>query len=130
MTPQLSAVVVAYDSMEHIRSCLGSVARDRTEVVLVDNASPADEAGLACAEFPGTKVIRLPRNAGFARAANAGIRAAASPWILLLNPDAWAIGNAVARLTSFAATHPRIAAAGPRLLDPRAAPRGRPCAPR
>ena len=92
MTPQLSAVVVAYDSMEHIRSCLGSVARDRTEVILVDNASPADEAGLACADSRH-QVIRLPRNAGFARAANAGIRAAASPWILLLNPDAWAIGT-------------------------------------
>jgi GT2 family glycosyltransferase len=38
-------------------------------------------------EFPYIRAVRLPRNAGFARAANTGIQSASFPFIILLNND-------------------------------------------
>ena len=49
---------------------------------------------------------------------NAGMSAAARPFTLLLNSDAWVVGDAVERLAAYLDAHPRVAVAGPRLQNP------------
>ena len=61
-------------------------------------------------------IERLPRNAGFGSAANVGVAATTGRWVLLLNPDAWPIGDGVEQLVEFAAARPRLGAAGPLLF--------------
>ena len=49
---------------------------------------------------------------------NTGMRLASGRYFLLLNSDAWAVGDAVEQLTAFADQHPEAAVVGPRLLNP------------
>jgi GT2 family glycosyltransferase len=60
---------------------------DRAEVVVVDDASTDGGAGYVENRFPHVRVLRLHRNAGFARACDHGIRAARGRIVVLLNTD-------------------------------------------
>ena len=113
----VSIVIVTYNSAEYLGRCLAAVG-DGAEVVVVDNASLDGGAELIRRDFPDVNVIEQPRNSGFGTAANVGASAASSRWILLLNPDAWPMDDAVERLVEFAERQPGLGAAGPVLLNP------------
>jgi len=57
-------------------------------------------------------------NAGMGGGNNAGMRGASGDYFLLLNSDAWVVGDAVERLSAFADAHPEAAVVGPRLSNP------------
>jgi hypothetical protein len=111
-----SAVVVTYNALPWLERCLESVRG--LETVVVDNGSTDGTVELVRGSFP--EAILLEReNRGLAAGWNAGLAAAASPrYYLLLNADAWLVGDALERLVAFADAHPRAAAVGPRLLNP------------
>jgi GT2 family glycosyltransferase len=111
-------VVVAYNSGELLRRCLAALGSESGEVVVVDNASPQADARAACAEFPHVRLIERATNDGFGTAANAGAAATSGRWILVLNPDAWPLGDALSRLVECAEGRPGLGAAGPLLFDP------------
>ena len=113
----LSTVIVAYNSGEFLRRCLAAVGSGHGDVVVVDNGSPAGETGVLCDAFPEVRLIERPRNDGFGSAANAGVAATTGRWVLLLNPDAWPVDDAIERLVEFAETRPGLGAAGPLLFD-------------
>src|SRR5690348_4667365 len=86
----LSIVIPTHRRTDLLRACLAAVSRHApagTEVIVVDDASPGAAAGAAAETFAGVRVLRLPRRAGFARAANAGIRASRGDVVELLNDD-------------------------------------------
>ena len=56
------------------------------EVLVVDNGS--SDASLSVLAERDVRVLALPRNTGFAGGANAGVRAAARPYVVVLNSDA------------------------------------------
>jgi N-acetylglucosaminyl-diphospho-decaprenol L-rhamnosyltransferase len=114
----ISVVVVSYNAREHLVRCLEAVAGDEHEVIVVDNASTDGSRELVRERFPSVRLIELPENRGFGAANNVGMEAATSEWFLLLNPDAWPIGDAVERLAAFAAEQPEAAVIGPRLRNP------------
>ncbi|MGH9614293.1 MAG: glycosyltransferase family 2 protein [Bryobacteraceae bacterium] len=60
-------------------------SRPPDEIVIVDNGS--EDASIRIAGAIGARVIRLPRNMGFARAVNEGIRANEYDWIAVVNND-------------------------------------------
>ena len=55
---------------------------------------------------------------GFGAGCNVGWRAASSPYVLFLNPDARMLPEAVSRLAEQAEKHPEAGALGPRLVTP------------
>lgn len=57
------------------------------EVILVDNASKKDEAGIIQKRYPHVKVIRSEKNLGFAGGNNLGIKVAKGKYIFLINND-------------------------------------------
>ena len=57
-------------------------------------------------------------NRGLAVGWNRGIRETSGDYVLILNADAWALGDAVARLVAFADAHPDAAVVAPRLRNP------------
>ena len=88
---ELSIIFVNWNSSEYLRESVRSIYQHTHgvtfEVIVVDNASTHDDLGAFEREFPAARVIRSPRNAGFAAANNIGFTASAGDCVLLLNPD-------------------------------------------
>jgi GT2 family glycosyltransferase len=124
--PQLSIVIVTFNSAADITRCLESLTtappRTSHEIIVVDNASSDGTADLIRAQWPQVRVVDAGGNIGFARANNLGIRLASGPLVLLLNPDTVVNGTAVDGLTACLDQHPGIAAVGPRIVDGRGRP--------
>jgi N-acetylglucosaminyl-diphospho-decaprenol L-rhamnosyltransferase len=119
--PRLTIIIVSFNSAADIGTCLESIpaaARDTAhEVTVVDNASADGTAALVRERWPHVRVIDAGDNLGFARANNLGIRATAGELVLLLNPDAVPADRAIDRLVAVLDAMPRVAVAGPRIVD-------------
>ncbi|MGQ0552739.1 MAG: glycosyltransferase [Planctomycetota bacterium] len=89
--PDVSLVVVNWNTRELLRECLLSLGRCATgtqnEVLVVDNASRDGSAELVRREFPGVRLIANERNLGFAAACNQGLSQSQGRYVLLLNAD-------------------------------------------
>jgi N-acetylglucosaminyl-diphospho-decaprenol L-rhamnosyltransferase len=113
-TSDVSVVVVTYNSARWIERCLESVRG--YETIVVDNGS-TDETLAIVQRFPDVRVLEQ-ENVGMGGGNNAGMRVASGRYFLLLNSDAWVVGDAVEQLARFADQHPDAAVVGPRLLNP------------
>jgi GT2 family glycosyltransferase len=114
----LSVVVVTYNSSRWLERCLESVTGRGHEVVVVDNASTDGSPELVRRRFPEVRVVELDRNLGYGGANNVGFQVTEGEYVLVLNPDAWALDGAVQRLLQAADAAPWAALVGPRLLRP------------
>lgn len=112
----ITAIVVSFDSAQVLPACLSALAGERIEAIVVDNAS--GDASVEIAERHGAQVLRNARNEGYGRANNRGARAAATPFILIVNPDLEVQPGAVAALLAAAEAYPDAAAFAPRLVEP------------
>jgi len=110
----LGVVIVTHNSEAVIGKCLASLAQADAEVVVVDNAS-ADNTCRRVLEARGAALIANPWNRGFAAAANQGIGALETPYVLLLNPDAEILSGLDALMA--ACSEPGVAAACGKLVD-------------
>jgi GT2 family glycosyltransferase len=114
-------VVVNYRSYEELTRCLASIERDRgafARVIVVDHESDLAAAAGVSARFPWVELVQRATNEGFATGVNLGVARGRADYLLLLNPDCVAGGDAVERLVAFAAEHIDIAVVGPRILNP------------
>jgi len=111
----VAVVVVTYNAMPWIEQCLASIAAYDT--VVVDHGSTDGTLELVRERFPKVRLVEQ-ENLGLGAGWNRGIRETAGDYVLILNADAWAVDDAVARLAAFADAHPRAAVVGPRLLHP------------
>lgn len=85
---------------------------------MVDNASDDGTVEMIRAEFPGTRLIALERNLGFAGGVNLAAESAGGEHLLLLNPDTVVHEGAVASLVAFARERPGAGLYGGRTLKP------------
>ncbi|MCC5897655.1 MAG: glycosyltransferase [Phormidium sp. BM_Day4_Bin.17] len=90
--PCCSFIIVNYNGLNYLHSCLESVyrldyPRDRLDVILVDNGSQDDSLSIVEQEFPEVRCFRNHRN-NFAGALNLGIQEAQGDYIAFLNNDA------------------------------------------
>jgi N-acetylglucosaminyl-diphospho-decaprenol L-rhamnosyltransferase len=113
--PDAAVVVVTFDALPWIERCLESVSR--APVVVVDSGSRDGTVEFVRTHFPKTKVVQV-ENRGLGAAWNVGLRETQSRYVLLLNADAWLVGDALGRLVEFADGNRRAAVVGPRLLNP------------
>lgn len=120
----LSIVVLNYNTRDHLRACLtaleaevSSMEKD-AEVFVVDNASSDGSAEIVEAEFGWVRLIRSPRNGGFAYGNNQALRQTRGNAILLLNPDALMPPGGLARMLDLLRAHPEAGIIGPKLLRP------------
>lgn len=114
--PVVTAIVVAFDSAHALPECLDALRAEGVPVIVVDNAS-ADES-VALAERMGAKVFRQARNEGYGRANNAGVRAAGTEFVLIVNPDVTVEEGAVAALLDAARRHPDAGLLAPQIVEP------------
>lgn len=108
--PQVTVVIVTYNSSEHIAACIDSALAelpdDDSEVVVLDNASADGTADLVEQRWPQVRLIRSPDNLGFARACNRAAATSSSRFVLLLNPDAVMLPGCLAALLDLARRRP------------------------
>jgi GT2 family glycosyltransferase len=105
---------VTYNAAPYIEQCLSSVAG--RETVVVDHGSTDRTVPLVREKFPHVRLVQQ-ENLGLASGWNRGIRETTAPWVLILNADAWAVGDGVERLLGFAESRPDAGMVGPKLLN-------------
>jgi N-acetylglucosaminyl-diphospho-decaprenol L-rhamnosyltransferase len=121
-TPFAGVVIVNHNTREHLRGCLSAVsAAGSEETIVVDTDSTDGSADLVRREFPAVELIEV-ENRGYGAAANAGLRRSRRPYVLLLNADTRPDGRALAALSAYLERHPRVAVAGPLVVDERGTP--------
>lgn len=119
--PQLTVIIVNWNVRELLRTCLCSMLSELDasgEVVVVDNASSDGSAEMLRADFPQVRLIANADNVGFGAANNQALAMSEAAYVLFLNPDTDVRPGAIGRLLSFMEERPRVACAGPRLLNP------------
>lgn len=104
LAPHLSIVIVSWNTRAILKKCLDSIfehlANVSFEVIVVDNASTDDSAGMVASLFPSIHLIRNEQNAGFGQANNQGMHAAGGDWYLLLNSDTFLVDGSIAQLVN------------------------------
>lgn len=119
--PDLSVVIVSYNTRELLRNCLlslrASVGLD-LEVIVVDNASSDGSADMVSAAFPEVILLAQTLNTWFCGGNNIGIEAANGDFALLLNPDTEVASDALALIHRFLLENPAYVGATAQLAYP------------
>lgn len=115
----MAAVVVSYNTREHLRMCLRSLADAGVEhVVVVDNGST--DGSRPVVEAAGCTWVDAGANLGYGGAANLGGAHPATTgaeFLLVCNPDLVVLPGAVDTLVAALAAEPGVGAVGPRLSN-------------
>ncbi len=112
-----SVIIPCLNGLSDTRRCLLSLRR-RTrhpyEVIVIDNGSSDGTSGyVRSLKDPAIKLIRNPRNLGFAAAINQGMAAARGQYFVWLNNDTVVTEGWLERLVACAERHARTGAVGP-----------------
>lgn len=117
-------IIVSYNTQSLLFACLDSMLRPESsgdlamEVVVVDNASTDGSPAMVRSRFPSVLLVETGYNAGYAKAANAGIAASRGRYVLLLNSDVEVLGGALEEMHRTLERAPEAAVIGPQLLNP------------
>lgn len=120
MSPAVSIVIVNSNGAGVLPACLAAVqaqTRRDFDLIVVDNGSTDGSADGLESRLPGCRVIRLPLNTGFAAANNLAAREAVTPWLALVNSDAFLAPDWLERMLSAAEAHRDFAFFASRLLQ-------------
>jgi hypothetical protein len=120
MNPKLSVVIVSWNCRQLLSGCLESVVRqlpaERSEIIVVDNASSDGTVDAVRAEFPAVKVIESGGNLGFARGNNIGLEACTGEYIFLINPDVVVGEHCIGGMVEYMESHPDVGMLGPQIV--------------
>lgn len=118
--PELTILIVSYNTREMTLACIESALRETTEtsseIIVVDNGSTDGSAAAIATRFPGVQLHTLKENLGFAGGNNFAAHYASGALLLLLNPDTVVRNGAIDRLVACARTHPRAGIWGGRTI--------------
>jgi GT2 family glycosyltransferase len=115
----IDIIIPNYNGVAFLPHCLDALrAQTRRDfvVTVVDDGSNDDSVALLRRDYPEVRVLELGRNAGLARAVNAGIAATQAPFVVLLNNDTEADERWLEQLVGALERHPQYAFAASKLL--------------
>jgi N-acetylglucosaminyl-diphospho-decaprenol L-rhamnosyltransferase len=125
ITAQVSVLIVSYNCASALRRCLQSVeastGRDKLEVLVVDNGS-VDGSAEVVSEFPRVVLLKLPRNFGFVKALNIGMRTAKAEFYFYLSPHAEVLPDTISALADRLSGQADAVAVCPLLTTPQGSP--------
>ncbi len=121
-SPTLSIVIVNYKTPELIAACVASIFEWTKgvsfEVIVVNNASKANDEAFLREKFPEIIWLETGYNAGFGRANNIGMKRAKGEYLLLLNSDTLLVDESIERAIIRYKSMGNVAAAGAVQLNP------------
>ena len=120
MNERVTIVIVSYNCHDALWECLRKLngGAGVPPIIVVDNSSTDESVELVTKDFPAVRLIRNPTNCGFAAAANQGIRASTSDFILLLAPDMFLNMPDLQKLYEAIYLRPKVGICAPRILNP------------
>ena len=120
--PDLSIVIVNYNTSKELQRCLTSIYSNATpldvEVVVVDNNSQDDSVSMVRKDFPQVKLVEPGYNSWFTGGNNIGVAAAEGDYVLILNPDTVIFPNTLQTLLTYLRTHSQVGAVSSRQIFP------------
>ncbi|OPL12041.1 MAG: hypothetical protein AVO34_02175 [Firmicutes bacterium ML8_F2] len=116
----LSIIITHHRTPILLKLCLRSI-RDNLglveyEVIIADSQSEPLISNLINEEFPSAKLIPFPKNVGYAKIVNAGIKNSQGEYILILNADVLITENSVQQLIEFMEKNNQAGIVGPQLM--------------
>jgi GT2 family glycosyltransferase len=112
----ITAIIVSYESVEVLATCLKSLAAQGVKAIVVDNASTDESAAIAKAH--GAEVIINAQNEGFGCAMNIGVQHASTCYCLLINPDTTLDVGFVDAMLEAACQYAEAGIIAPRIIEP------------
>lgn len=110
--PRFSVLIVNFNGGAYVQGALDSLAAQTLrdfEVIVWDNASADGSVDALNGDaVPALRLVRSPDNLGFAGGNNRAAALASGEWLALLNPDAAAAPDWLARIDAAIARHPGI----------------------
>ena len=88
--PEVTIIIPNYNGMAYLETCMVSLQRQTMtdfQILIVDNGSSDDSLPWIAEHCKEAKVLALDKNYGFCTAVNEGIKAADTPYVILLNND-------------------------------------------
>jgi GT2 family glycosyltransferase len=118
--PLISVIIPNYNGSGFLQNCLRSLqsqSYERTEVIVVDNASRDESIKVAKAIIPTAILLKNDRNLGFAGAVNVGIQCSHGEWVAVLNNDTEVCPDWLAECACAIQNHPDAAFFSSRILS-------------
>lgn len=106
---RVTVIIPTFNGVRYLVPCLESLHRQTFSafrIVVVDDGSTDETIATLRRDFPAVGIIHFARNGGLARAQNAGITAAESEFVAVLNNDTEAEPTWLERLIAAADAHP------------------------
>lgn len=120
MIDQLTIVILNYNTLDLLQRCLGNLEQlgvPNSQIIVVDNHSTdGSPAWLKEKESEGVTALLLQNNLGFSAGNNAGIAVSTTPFVLLLNSDAFPQTTSIEQLLQLMRKYPDAGVVGPQLL--------------
>lgn len=129
MNPDVSVIIVNYNTEGYLDACIGSVfsqTKDCSfEVIVVDNASDHNPERELAERYPEVRFFRNDTNRGFGAANNIGVSGSKGEYLLFLNPDTILQNDCIGifhRFLNSDNTTGRVGACGGNLVNPDGSP--------
>ncbi len=121
--PTVSIIIVSFNAGKCLDECLNSINKAslgvQVEVIVVDNHSTEDIAGLVKEKYPAVHFIQNTVNLGFAKACNQGLNKSGGEYILFLNPDTIVGEGVLDKCIEFMQAHTDAGGLGVRMINPK-----------
>lgn len=111
-------IIPNYNGLEFLEPCLNALKNQEYQdfdVLVVDNGS--DDGSVQWLKEKHIPALFLAENTGFSGAVNAGIREAATPYVILLNNDTEAEPGYVRHLVKAIQVSPRVFSVSPKMIQ-------------
>ena len=114
-----TAVIPNYNGIQYIDRCLDTLSKGTVvpRIIVIDNHSEDGSLALVEEKYKEVQVIAFQENTGFCKAANAGIRAAETEYVLLLNNDTEVDEQMVFQLEKALDHDPRAFSAAAKMIN-------------
>ena len=117
---KVTIIIPNYNGKHFLGPCLDSLSEQSCqnfEILVADNHSSDGSVEFLAEQYPDVRIIALDKNRGFSAAVNAGIRASASPYVILLNNDTAADPHFVEELLGAVRRSPRIFSVSSKMIQ-------------
>lgn len=120
MSCKASVIIVNWNGLDHLATCLDSLAAQTFrdfEVILVDNGSRDGSVAFVQERYPWVRLLPLAENTGFATGNNRGFENSHGEYVVTLNNDTRVQPNWLEVLVGVAERHERVGMVASRICS-------------